>query len=57
MFFTMVDIPYVAMATEITENYDVKTKMRTSVLLFSNLGQMVLSFGLLQFVDYMAGSG
>lgn len=57
MFFTVVDIPYVSMATEVTENYDIKTKMRTSVMLFSNLGQLVLSFGILQFVDYMTNNG
>lgn len=56
-FFTMVDIPYVAMAKEVTEDYDVKTRMRTSVSLFSYVGQLVLTFGILQFADYMANQG
>lgn len=57
MVFTIVDIPYVSVATEITEDYDIKTKMRTSTMLFSNLGQLILSFGILQFADFMAENG
>lgn len=57
MFFTFVDIPYISVAAEVTDNYDTKTRMRTFVMLFSNLGQLVLSFGILKFLDYMESSG
>lgn len=57
MFFTIVDIPYISVAAEVTDNYDTKTRMRTFVMLFSNLGQLVLSFGILKFLDYMEMSG
>ncbi|MEG1716735.1 MAG: MFS transporter [Lachnospiraceae bacterium] len=57
LFFTIVDIPYISVASEITSDYDVKTKMRTSVLLFSNLGQMILAFGIMKFIEIMQGCG
>lgn len=57
LFFTIVDIPYISVAAEVTENYDTKTRMRTFVMMFSNLGQLVLSFGILRFLDYMEMSG
>lgn len=57
MFFTIVDIPYIAVASEITDDYDTKTKLRTAVLLFSSFGQMILAVGILKFMDFMALQG
>lgn len=57
MFFTMVDIPYISVAAEVTDDYDTKTRMRTFVMLFSNIGQLVLSFGILRFLDFMESTG
>lgn len=57
MFFTIVDIPYIAVASEVTDDYDSKTKLRTSVLLFSAFGQVILTVGILKFMDFMALQG
>lgn len=57
VFFTIVDIPYIAVASEVTDDYDSKTRLRTSVLLFSALGQVILTVGILKFMDFMALQG
>ncbi len=57
MFFTIVDIPYIAVASEVTDDYDSKTRLRTSVLLFSAFGQVILTVGILKFMDFMALQG
>ncbi len=57
LFYTIVDIPYVAVATEVTDDYDVKAKMRTSVMVFSVLAQMLLSYGVMAFLDRMQQMG
>ncbi len=57
LFYTVVDIPYVAVASEITDDYDVKAKMRTSVMVFSIFAQMLLSYGVMEFLDRMQEMG
>lgn len=53
LFFTLTDIPYISLASELTQDYDTRTKLRTSTTMFSNVGAMIVASGILVFVDYI----
>lgn len=56
-FFTMTDLPYIVAAAEITNDYDMKTKLRTSTMVFMGMSQILLSSGVIKFIDIMAAQG
>ena len=52
--FTAVDIPYIALGAELTDNFNERTKLRAVAQVFLSLGVIVISFTLV-FVDFFTG--
>ncbi len=52
-FFTATDIPYISLASEITDDYDERTKLRTATTTFSNLGSIILTSGVMLALEFL----
>lgn len=53
IIFSLCDIPYISLASELTQDYDIRTKLRTSATMFSNIGATIIASGILVFVDFI----
>ncbi|MCH4890173.1 MFS transporter [Acidaminobacter sp. JC074] len=51
LFFTMVDIPYLSLGGELTNDFNERTELRGYAAVFFNLGVLIASSGFIIFVD------
>lgn len=52
-FFTSTDIPYISLASDLTNDYDERTKLRTSTTAFSNAGSIIITSGVMFLLDML----